>query len=182
MVSDIEGYVEFTKHHRPCFRPLTLADVLVTVLGEAAPRLRAADIRLDFTPPAGLPGIYGDPELLHTLFFGLVENACDAMPQGGQLSLEVLHCDPWAVVRIRDTGVGIPEADLAEIFDPFVTSKTTGAGLGLAKAYIIVEEHSGRIEFDSQVGRGTTCTVSLPIDRRRVPRASVRCPVEASSS
>jgi len=86
-------------------------------------------------------------------------------------TFQVAPVDNWVQVRVGDTGIGIPEEDLEEIFDPFFTSKTSGAGLGLAKAYLIVEEHSGTIGFESRVGSGTTCTVTLPSDRRHVPRA-----------
>ena len=87
--------------------------------------------------------------------------------------MRVYGVDNWIHVRVEDTGIGIPPKDLDEIFDPFFSSKTSGAGLGLAKAYLIVEEHSGTIDFESRVGKGTACTVSLPVDRRTLPRGAV---------
>jgi len=117
-----------------------------------------------------LPHIYGDASLLRELFDGLMENACEAMPSGGDLALRCWLADRWVQVQVEDSGVGIAEEDLTEIFDPFFTSKTSGTGFGLAKAYLIVEDHAGTIDFESRVGKGTLCTVSLPVDRRWVPR------------
>ncbi|MHB8767351.1 MAG: sensor histidine kinase, partial [Deferrisomatales bacterium] len=125
-----------------------------------------------FDRPPQLPALYADPALLGELFSGLMENAVEAMPAGGGLTVECRAAESWVVVQIQDTGVGIPEEDLEEIFDPFYTSKTSGAGLGLAKAFLIVEEHGGTIDFESRVGEGTTCAVTLPVERRRVPRGS----------
>jgi len=130
----------------------------------------SAGVRLHGDAVEAVPPVFGDPELLAELFHGLVENACEAMPGGGDLTVQARQVDTWVQVRVQDTGIGIPEEDLDAIFDPFFTSKTAGAGLGLAKAYLIVEEHSGTIDFESVVGKGTVCTVSIPVDRRVVPR------------
>jgi PAS domain S-box-containing protein len=171
MVREIEEYVDLTKHRRPSFAPVDVGAVLEEALGAARRRFDAQAVRVEWVRPAGLPSMFGDQALLDELFRGLVENACDAMPGGGHLHGGIECSGNWLRVRLSDSGVGIPESELEEIFNPFVSSKTTGAGLGLAKAYMIVEEHSGMIEFESEVGKGTVCTVSLPVDRRRVARA-----------
>jgi signal transduction histidine kinase len=92
------------------------------------------------------------------------------MPAGGDLTAIWEAEGNWARIRLTDSGIGISADDLGEIFNPFFTTKTSGAGLGLAKAYMIVEEHSGTIEFESTPGRGTACSISLPIDRRALKR------------
>ncbi|MBI5015142.1 MAG: response regulator [Deltaproteobacteria bacterium] len=170
MVREIEDYVDLTAHRRPAFALLDVEEVLEGVLEEARSRCDGLGVCVDRTCGEGIPFMFGDRELLEELFRGLVDNALDAMPAGGRLRAETDGTGNWVRVHLGDNGVGIPEGEIEEIFNPFVTSKTSGAGLGLAKAYMIVEEHAGMIEFESEVGRGTVCTVSLPVDRRSVPR------------
>jgi signal transduction histidine kinase len=170
MVAEIEEYVTFARHRSASLERLEIRAVLERVLLRVRTRPRRPGVQVHLEAPAEAPRIYGEPELLEELFSGLVENACDAMPNGGDLWASVNFVENWVRIRISDTGVGIPQEELRGIFDPVVTSKTSGTGLGLTKAYIIVEEHAGSIEFESQIGKGTACTVSLPIDRRRVPR------------
>lgn len=172
MVQDIEGYVRFTSHRRPRFAPVELVGLVSEAVETVRSRMRDWEGQVRQEGSADVPAVFGDQSLLRELIEGLVENAIDAMPRGGQLSVRHENAGSWVRVRVEDTGVGISEADLEAVFDPFFTSKTSGAGLGLARAYMIVEEHSGTIEFESQVGKGTVCTVSLPIDRRRVARIS----------
>lgn len=168
MVRDIEDYVAFSRQNRPSFGPVCLDEVLGASVARHVNGNGA--IRVTSEGPAELPALYADGALMSELFDGLVENAVDAMPGGGQLTISLRLVDGWVQVRVADTGVGIAPEDLEEIFDPFFTSKTSGAGLGLAKAYLIVEDHGGTIDFESTVSQGTTCTVSLPVDRRKVAR------------
>jgi signal transduction histidine kinase len=94
----------------------------------------------------------------------LVKNAVDAMPNGGDLTLDVREEEGSIVFRVSDTGVGIPEPILPTIFEPFVTfGKDGGTGLGLAIVKSVVEAHGGRILVESTVGKGTTFTIWLPL-------------------
>ncbi|MBI4788277.1 MAG: HAMP domain-containing protein [Chloroflexi bacterium] len=119
--------------------------------------------------------VMGDPDRLKQLFLNLVDNAIKYTPSGGEVTLS-LDCDaPWVRVSVADTGVGIPAHDLPRIFDRFYrvdkararggsTGAVGGTGLGLAIAKWIVEAHDGRVEVQSQVGKGTTFTVWLPLE------------------
>lgn len=95
-------------------------------------------------------------------------NAADAMPAGGTLTISSLLVpqDSFVQVQFSDTGYGIPEKNLSRIFDPFFTTKADkkGTGLGLAVSYGIVDRHRGRIEVQSEEGRGTTFTIKLPLE------------------
>ncbi len=97
----------------------------------------------------------------------LVLNAVEAMKQGGRLVIRtgLESATDHAVLQIEDTGPGIPKDDLLHIFDPFFSTKTgeKGVGLGLAVAYGIVDAHGGRINVQSDMGKGTTFTVRLPL-------------------
>ncbi len=115
-----------------------------------------------------LPAVQCDAAQIEQVLLALIMNALDAMPQGGNLWLTTLHNGEEGVVRIvvRDDGAGIPADILPRIFEPFLTTKETGrgVGLGLAISQSILERHHGKIEVQSDVGRGTTFIVTLPSD------------------
>jgi two-component system NtrC family sensor kinase len=87
------------------------------------------------------------------------------MPDGGSLGIETAKRNGTVVIEISDTGVGIPEANINQIFDAFFTtkSKVSGVGLGLSVTYGIVKQHNGSISVKSAVGEGTTFTIQLPV-------------------
>jgi two-component system NtrC family sensor kinase len=124
-----------------------------------------------------MPRVPCDPEQIEQVLLALIMNAIDAMPQGGNLWLETrLNPDETeAVIQVRDDGAGIADDVLPHIFEPFMTTKETGrgVGLGLAISRGIVERHSGRIEVESQLGRGTTFTVTLPCQASEASLAAV---------
>ena len=92
----------------------------------------------------------------------LVLNAVQAMPKGGELTISASRTNQSVLLSIQDTGVGIPQEDMSNLFRPLFTRKAQGQGLGLAVAKRIVEAHGGRIDANSQVGVGSTFTITLP--------------------
>jgi two-component system, NtrC family, sensor kinase len=115
----------------------------------------------------GLPRVQCDPSQIEQVLLAVIVNAADAMPKGGNLWVESGLSDDASqvVLTIRDDGVGIPEDLLPKIFEPFVTTKDLnhGTGLGLAVSRGIVERHGGKIVIASEVGKGTTLTITLPV-------------------
>jgi signal transduction histidine kinase len=113
--------------------------------------------------------VKGNARSLHQVFVNLFLNACQAMPSGGRLTIRCAAADtvpdggPRAILQIRDTGAGITAEDLQRVFDPFFTTKTTGTGLGLTICHDIVTRHQGQLRLESEPGRGTVATVSLPL-------------------
>jgi two-component system NtrC family sensor kinase len=102
---------------------------------------------------------------LRQILLNLVTNAVQAMPQGGELTLRTARVDGDRIrLEVRDTGVGIPQASLSDIFNPFYTTKTPGqgTGLGLSVVHSILQRYRGEIRVESQVGVGTTFTIELP--------------------
>jgi signal transduction histidine kinase len=93
----------------------------------------------------------------------LVVNALEAMPEGGNLAVSAEMVGSEAIIKVSDTGVGIPEAELPKLFKAFHTMKPKGLGLGLAFCRRAVEAHGGSITVESKVGEGTTFTVTLPL-------------------
>jgi len=120
-----------------------------------------------------LPAIQGNVDTLSQVFFIMLSNARDAMPKGGELSISTKSVPSensmegigsWIEIQFRDTGHGIPEAEIDRIFDPFFTTKASknGTGLGLTLSYGIIQNHGGTIHVESQVNKGTTFTIRLP--------------------
>ena len=111
-----------------------------------------------------LPEVMADGDQLYRVFINLANNALDAMPDGGELTISAHLEDGWAVVGFQDTGVGISEEDLKKVFEPLFTTKIKGTGLGLAVCQQIVEKHGGSIQVSSTPGEGSTFSVRLPTD------------------
>lgn len=116
-----------------------------------------------------IPLLWGDPYYLHTAFLSIMENALEAMPEGGTLSLRSRFTKkrgkPMANIEITDTGIGMSQAFLeTKLFSPFVSTKQNGLGLGLFNCQQIFAMHHGRIEVESSPGSGTTFRVLLPCD------------------
>jgi signal transduction histidine kinase len=142
-------------------------------------QLEMAGIQLQSDLAANLPLLQCDPAQIEQVLLALVMNAIDAMPRGGNLWIRTaLTPDLDAVqMSVRDDGSGIAPDILARIFDPFVTTKEggRGVGLGLAVSRNIVERHGGKIAVQTEVGKGTTFTVTLPLQNTgaRVPDEKV---------
>jgi PAS domain S-box-containing protein len=106
-----------------------------------------------------------DPEALKSCLLNLIYNAFQAMPQGGLLTIALLKLDATCQIAVTDTGVGIDPQHLSQLFSPFFTTKQKGTGLGLVEAQKIAQAHGGAIDVRSQLGRGSTFTLTLPLKR-----------------
>jgi signal transduction histidine kinase len=120
------------------------------------------EIVRDYGP---LPEIECFPNQLNQVFMNLLVNAAQAMPGRGTLTIQTLHLGSEVQVKITDTGVGIPRENMRKIFDPGFTTKGVGVGTGLGLSICdkIIQDHRGRIAVESEVGRGTTFTITLPV-------------------
>ena len=109
-----------------------------------------------------VPSIKGNPLELREVFINIINNAIDAMPEGGTLSFSTREEKGNVIVNISDTGLGMDEETQSKIFDPFFTTKDHGTGLGMSIVSGIVNRHGGKIEVQSQMGRGSTFILSFP--------------------
>jgi signal transduction histidine kinase len=101
-------------------------------------------------------------------FWNLVNNALQAMPDGGRLTLAAkLQAGKEIIIEISDTGQGIPEENIRRIFEYYFTTKEKGIGLGIPLAHKIIQEHGGTIRAQSEAGRGSTFQISLPVPREK---------------
>ena len=114
---------------------------------------------------SSLPQIMLDLMKIKRVFSILIKNAVEAMPNGGRLVISTGISGDRILATVSDTGIGIPEAAHEKIFVAFGSKKKGGFGLGLAAAKAIVEAHGGSISFESEVAKGTTFTVAMPVDK-----------------
>ncbi len=121
-------------------------------------------IKTEFDAPEVMANY--DATQIEQVLINLIQNAIQAMPDGGRLNVHVRSNGEWAEVDVEDSGTGIPEDTLGRIFDPFFTTKPEGegTGLGLSVSYGIVKQHKGDIDVKSKVGEGTKFTIKLPKD------------------
>lgn len=175
----IQQLLNFARPTRIAVQPVKLNDLLREILGLTEHQIAKERITVTTDLQADLPAIAGDENQLEQAFLNIVINAWHAMPAGGRLTLRTRTVSagdlprragrpapPAVEVIIADTGIGIPAEHLPRIFDPFFSTKGVGrgTGLGLAITRRIVEDHRGTIEVASEVGRGTTFTIRLPVE------------------
>ena len=142
-----------------------LPQLLESVLASAKPAIEKGKIELITDIPVEFPPVEIDHRLIEQAVLNLVLNACDCMRPGGRLKIGLRQAGESAEISVGDTGPGISPENRAKIFQLFFTTRKGGTGLGLANAFRFVQLHNGGIEFDSEVGRGTTFRISLPLSR-----------------
>ena len=159
------------------FQRVDLKQSLEEILSLIDYKLKNMNIRL-VLDLANVPPIDAQGERLQQVFINIILNALDAMPGGGELTIRLALEDGAEVVRISDTGTGIKPEHRSRIFDPFFTTKGVGkgTGLGLSISYAIVKEHDGRIDVQSEVGRGSTFAITLPAGREGARKAAAPVP------
>jgi two-component system NtrC family sensor kinase len=176
LADSVKNLLSFTQQPKPQMRALGVNEVLEELIHLSEPWFLARNVRLTTQFSPELPSILGDPIHLQTLFLNLITNALDAMPQGGVLTIETRPTPytlsskdrRWIEISITDTGIGITEESKKRIFDPFFTTKKMGegTGLGLTICEKIVKEHSGKMDVESEVGKGSTFSVTIPVFER----------------
>src|SRR5690348_1867200 len=159
----VKRFLDFTRPMDVRLEATQLADLLKEVLEIAKPQLEKANILLATLLPIDVPEVYVDRALLKQAVLNLVLNAAEAMPTGGQLRLVLSRRSEMAEITVGDTGNGIPPENQQKIFQLFFTTRPGGSGIGLASTFRIVQLHNGSIAFTSEVGRGTTFRIELPL-------------------
>ncbi len=155
---------DFTETQSYSPTPTRIEPLVEEVLNAATPLANELGVRIVKEIAPDLPQARLDASQLTVALTNIVENALEAMPQGGTLNLKALREDRSLVLTIRDTGCGIPKDQLAAIYDPFVTSKPKGVGLGLTLVHQVVSNHHGDIKIASELQKGTVVTIRLPLD------------------
>jgi two-component system NtrC family sensor kinase len=160
--------LDFARRSQPEMRPAPLNAVVEKVLALTGKYLQHRHIVLRRELAPDLPPILANPDELAQVLLNLVLNAADAMPEGGTLYVtSEMAENGWVAASFMDTGCGIPPENLGRIFEPFFSTKEGGTGLGLDVSRQITERHGGRISVESEVGKGSTFTVWLPMANRK---------------
>jgi signal transduction histidine kinase len=164
----VRSMLDQTRRPSSRMEPVDIGPLLGRLFDAIAPTLEANRVELEADIEPDLPAIQADADQLQQVFINFVNNALDAMPDGGTLTVTARGDGPTVRVAVADTGVGIAEADLPYLFEPLFTTKDRehGTGLGLAVAQQIVREHGGRIEASATPGGGATFTIWLPAKER----------------
>jgi signal transduction histidine kinase len=151
--------------HPDEFRPVQINDIIEDVYKLISTHLRHKNISFEFHPDTNLPCVTGLSDHLKQVMLNLFINAVEAMPEGGHLCVDTypLPANGEVVFSISDNGTGIDANLLPKIFDPFVTNKETGTGLGLTISHEIIEQHKGRIVAENVPAGGAKLTVWLPV-------------------
>jgi two-component system, NtrC family, sensor histidine kinase HydH len=144
-------------------KPADLAGVVGELLDFFGPTARAENIEVKTFLPADLPPVALDAELFKQALLNLMLNAQQAMPGGGELTVQAGRDDGGVRLNLIDTGKGMPPEVAAKAFRPFFSARPGGNGLGLATTRKIVEAHGGSIDVQSEVGRGSKFTIRLPV-------------------
>ncbi len=165
----VAGLLQFSQCETTAPGNVDLHELLDRFLTLWQSKLCAENIRVNKTFQAGEARALIDPQLMNQVFFNLYQNAVQAMPNGGELSLQTRSLQeeksPFIEIKFKDTGMGIPHQDLPRVFDPFFTTKQVGqgSGLGLSVCHGILEQHHGRISVHSEGnGKGTEVTLLVP--------------------
>jgi signal transduction histidine kinase len=159
----VQGFLKFTRPEDLHLQPVSVRAVFDEILPLIDPEARKNNVRVIVDVQAHTPGVNGDAAMLRQAVLNLAINACQAMPHGGTLRLIAAPAPRGRVeLRVEDTGVGIPPANLDKIFDLYFTTKERGTGIGLSMVFRIVQMHDGEVEVQSTPGRGTAFKVLLP--------------------
>jgi len=161
----VMGLLNFARESSLEMKPLDVNEMIQQWLKLLRNQKEFKDITIKEKFAEGLSKVNGDANQLQQVFVNLSLNACEAMPEGGILSISTSEKNGKVLISIEDTGCGIKEDHLEMIFEPFFTTKSVGkgTGLGLSVSYAIVSKHGGILKVDSKEGEGTVFTISLPI-------------------
>jgi two-component system NtrC family sensor kinase len=158
------GLLDFSRTRASEHTLVNLGDVISSAARLLSHQKRGENVEFQINTPEDLPPVSGDASQLQQAVIALATNAIDAMPNGGVLKITSRRNRRNVLVKVSDTGVGIPQENIPKIFEPFFTTKEVGegTGLGLAVCYGILTEHGGSLDVQSKLGVGTTFTISLP--------------------
>jgi signal transduction histidine kinase len=164
----VQSFLEFSRPPKLRVQEISPSEIVDLALKLMTHRLESYQVIVQVDRHERLPVVQADPDRLKEVLVNIMVNACEAMKGGGSIVIREENAldaalGQVAVVRIRDSGPGIPEGLRAKIFEPFFTTKEEGSGLGLSIAARIMDEHGGRLSLDSKEGQGAEFFLILPV-------------------
>jgi len=163
----LKNMLSFSKPEEEKRRPVNLNELIEGILMVMEKQMRESNVHVETHLDSSIPEVMASTNQMRQVMLNLFKNAKEAMPKGGTLTIWTAREEDDVVIRIKDTGVGVPEEIRDRIFEAFFTTKqkVKGVGLGLSVCYGIVKDHGGEINFDSEAEKGTTFTIRLPVSR-----------------
>ncbi len=164
----LKGFLQALRPSRPNLVPGNVADPLTNCLKTLKAQLEERRIALTLNMQGTLPAVALDKAQMEQVFFNLLKNALEAIPDGGHVDIDLASDDNDVIVSIRDDGAGMTEDQVTHLFEPYKTSKKHGTGLGLMVTRRIIRDHGGTIAVQSKPGEGSAFTLRLPRLERRI--------------
>jgi signal transduction histidine kinase len=163
----VSNLLDFARQKPPDLKPIEISKIIDHAISLVGHQAQLTKIKLIREETPSLPLVKGDSGQLQQVLINLIVNAIQAMPNGGELKIISFTKGDLVKVAINDVGEGIPPENMDKLFTPFFSTKdeVKGVGLGLAVSYGIIQSHGGNIEVQSQIGKGSTFTISLPAYR-----------------
>jgi len=165
LIDTVQGMLDFYRPSPNQHHATDIHQALEDVLALANKRIERGRIQVVRAYDPAMPLINAAENQLKQVFLNLVINAVEAMPKGGDLTIQTQTDPEWLSIAIQDQGMGLSRQARLHLFEPFYTTKSKGTGLGLSISYGIVEQHGGTIEVESHQGQGTRFIVKLPQNR-----------------
>ncbi len=170
----IRNLLDFARQSEPTMRPISVNQVIESALLLVGHQIDLENIKLEKKLAKKLPLVLADPDKIQQVLINIILNATQAMPNGGTITIATSTAEEVLInkshkntvqIDIQDTGVGIPEENINQLFTPFFTTKEKGKGVGLGLSVVhgIIERHKGKITVDSQPNVGTTFTIYLEV-------------------
>lgn len=163
--SILNDFLRFARVHDLEFEECDLNQLVRDTLASFSPAAQQSKIVVRENLLDSVPKLRLDSEFVEQALLNLLLNARNAMPDGGELIVKTWADDQWAYLEVIDTGCGMNRETLAKVFKPFYSGRKGGSGLGLPTAKKIIEAHHGELCIQSELGKGTACTIKLPIER-----------------
>ncbi|MDI6766094.1 MAG: cache domain-containing protein [Bacteroidota bacterium] len=161
----VKRLLDFARQTKPQKQLVDVNSIIESIILLVRNQTSFRNIAIQKNLSGNMPEIMADKDQIQQVFINIIINAAEAMSKSGTLTIDTLlsSTKDFIMIKISDTGHGIPEHLREKIFDPFYTTKENGTGLGLSISYGIIEQHGGEINVDSTIGEGTTFTIKLPI-------------------
>jgi signal transduction histidine kinase len=158
----VGNFLDYGKSLKLSVQKTNLVLLIQDVISLISARAEKEHVKI-FPNIESLPEVCVDPEFIKTCLLNVILNSFQAMPDGGNLFISSYSMDGKVFITIEDTGLGVSKENIQKIFDPFFSTKNDGLGLGLAMTKRIIEEHGGKITFESVEGKGSKVTLILPV-------------------
>jgi two-component system, NtrC family, sensor histidine kinase HydH len=159
----LEEFLSFARTPEPKLVPVDLNQRLRQLVEFHVPEMKEAGLSLRFYPGSEVGRVALDWDHVQAAVTNLLRNARDATPDGGEVLVSTGREEGAVLIRVTDTGAGIPPDQQAKVFDPYFSTKKTGTGLGLPTVRRVAEEHGGSLTLESEIGKGTQFTLRLPL-------------------